>query len=635
MATTEIKTHKFQAEVAQVLSLVINSLYSNKEIFLRELISNSADALDKLRFQAIQKPKLLGDDHDLVIRLIPDEAAGTLTVWDNGVGMTQTELKKNLGTIAHSGSQAFVQKIKEAAKEADDLSLIGQFGVGFYSGFLVADHVEVISRPAGKKDAFKWTSDGAEGFTLEPAEREARGTSVVLHLKDEHKTFTGAWKIKDLVQRYSDYIGYPIEMPAQATPGDEEADATEAPGFERINQASALWQRPSDEVTDEQYDEFYKHLTHDWEPPYGRTHFKIEGTQLFTGLLFVPKRPPFGLFDPDAKHGVRLHVKRVFIMNDCEDLLPRWLRFMRGVIDSDDLPLNVSRELLQDSRVVRLMRKQVVKKSLDLLQSIADEKPEAYAELWAHYGNILKEGLHYEPQHKERLAKLVRFGSSKEEGLVSLTDYVERMPEEQPAIYYAIGPSRAQLESSPHLEVLKAKGWEVLYMVDTIDQWAVQSLDEFNEKKLVAATDAELDLGKDGDEDDESETGGEMAELRAKIAAVLAENVAEVRVSKRLSDSPACLVTPPGAMNAHIEALLRAQGQDVPKAKRIFEINPTHTLIERIEAVREKSPESPALDEWVELLYDQAVLAEGMPLENPARLANRMTRLMETAIAAV
>ena len=633
MATEETQSHKFKAEVSQVLSLVINSLYSHKEIFLRELISNAADALDKLRFQAITKPALLGDDPELAIRIIPDEEAGTLTVWDNGIGMTSTELKKNLGTIAHSGSQAFLEKMQAAAKQSDELSLIGQFGVGFYSAFLVADRVEVVTRAAGKKDALRWASDGNESYEIGAAERENRGTSVILHFKDEHKEFLGEWRLRTLIKQYSDYISHPIQLPARPA-GEDEAPPAEP--FETINQAAALWQRPASEITDEQYDEFYKHLTHDWEPPLGRTHFQIEGMQLFTGLLFVPKRPPFGLFQAENKHGVRLHVKRVFIMDECEDLLPKWLRFMRGVIDSDDLPLNVSRELLQDSRLVQAMRKQVVKKSLDLIADIATNKPEDYKTLWEQYGAILKEGLHFEPKQKDRLIGLLRFQSSKAEGLTSLREYVDRMPEDQPAIYYAIGHSLRQLESSPHLEVLKKQGWEVIYMVDTIDQWAVGALDEFEDRKLVSAMTADLDLDgeKKEKEEDAEESEAQFVALRADIEKVLAEQVAEVRLSNRLASSPACLVIPEGGMATHIEMLLRANGQDVAKTKRIFEINPEHSLISGLEKVRSASPESDEFKEWVELLYDQAVLAEGMPLEDPSRLATRMTRLMESAMGA-
>jgi molecular chaperone HtpG len=651
---TEPTRHQFQAQVTRVLELVINSLYSNKEIFLRELVSNAADALDKLRFNAITDPALVADDPKLRVRLIPDEASGTLTIWDNGVGMSRADLEKNLGTIAHSGSQAFLDAVKASAGEGGkpDVNLIGQFGVGFYSAFLVADHVEVTSRAAGSEEAFVWASDGADGYTIAPAERTLRGTSVLLHMKEDMRDYLNEWRLKSLVQRYSDYVSYPIELAVKARPfggdDDEEADgegekdkkgAEAEPTFEVINQASALWQRPASEITAEQYEEFYKHLTHDWEPPLGHTHFQIEGTQLFTGLLFVPKRPPFGLFDPDRKHGVRLHVKRVFIMDECDDLLPRWLRFFRGVIDSDDLPLNVSRELLQDSRVVRTMRKQVIKKALDLLESLATDRPEDYASLWENYGQIIKEGLHYDPQHKDRLQGLVRFRSSRGEGLVSLDEYVKHMPEGQKAIYYAIGPSVRQLASSPHLEVLKKRGYEVLYLVDAIDQWAIPTIETFEEHPLVSATTTELDLGGAEEKSEESaeEGAAEAATfdaLRERIRSVLDENVSEVRVSERLADSPACLVVPEGGLPSHIELMLRANNQDVLKSKRVFEINPTHPLIVKLDQLHAANGEDPAVTEWVELLFDQAVLAEGMPLEDPARLASRMTKLMGVAMGA-
>ena len=622
--TEETKTHSFQAEVAQVLSLVINSLYSHKEIFLRELISNAADALDKLRFAAIAKPALLKGDPDLEIRVIPDEEAGTITIWDNGIGMTRAELKKNLGTIAHSGSQAFLEKLKKNAKGPSDANLIGQFGVGFYSAFLVADRVEVISRAAGKAEAFKWTSEGADAFTIGPAERANRGTSITLHVGEDHKEYLAAGSLRGLIQRYSDYISHAIKLPASGDEGD---------AFETVNQASALWQRSPDDITDEQYDEFYKHLTHDWEPALGRTHFHIEGAQLFTGLLFVPKRPPFGLWDAEAKHGVRLHVKRVFIMDDCEDLLPRWLRFMRGVVDSDDLPLNVSREVLQDSRLVRAMRKQVVKKTLALLQQIATDQPDDYTALWGHYGPILKEGLHFEPPFKMELSELVRYETSRGEGLVSLAEYVARMPDDQEVIYYAQGTSRRQLDQSPHLEVLRKRGVEVLYMLDTADQWAVTGLGEYDGKSFVSALKAGLDLGDTDLKDDEGDDP-RLKSLRKRMTEILDEHVSDVSVSSRLTDSPACLVIPEGGMPAHIEMLFRAQNQDMPKSKRLLEINPDHPLIVRLAVLAAQAADSPDVVKWVELLYDQAVLAEGMPLEDPARLASRMTDLMQSAMGA-
>ena len=626
--------YKFEAEVSQVLSLVINSLYSNKEIFLRELVSNASDAIDKARFRAISEKELLGDDTSFHIRILPDEQANTLTIADNGIGMTKEELVENLGTIAHSGSRAFVEQLQAAANADENPELIGQFGVGFYSAFLVADRVEVITKAAGAEQAWRWVSDATDGYTIEEAEREGRGTSIVLHLKEEQLKYLQPWSIRELVSRYADYVNHPIELPAPAEKEEGEEPGDDAPAFEQINKASALWRRSESEITDEQYSEFYKHLTHDWQDPLARTHFKVEGTKLFTGLLFVPGQPPFDMFTPDAKHGIRLYVKRVFIMEDCKELLPQWLRFVRGVVDSDDLPLNVSRELLQDSRTVRTIEKQVVKKSLAMLEDLATTSEEDYLKFWEMFGRVLKEGLHFAPEQADKLAKLVRYKSSKShDEWVSLATYVERMPEGQEVIYYAQGPSKNLLENSPHLEVLKKRGFEILYMTDGIDEWAMHGLKEFDGKRLVSALSEELEL--EGDEQDEEKKKAQeeqMKPLTERFSEVLSERVKEVRVSARLEDSPVCLVVPEGGMNAHIERMLRAQDQDVPHTRRILEVNPDHKLIQSLKSLAEKGDDATSVSEWIELLYDQALIAEGSPLENPALFAKRVTSLMESAV---
>ncbi len=638
----ETAEHQFQAEVSEVLSLVINSLYSHKEIFLRELLSNASDALDKQRFAMVTQPDEGGDDTPLRIRISFDSDAGTITIADNGIGMTADELVRNLGTVAHSGSKQLMAQLREQ-KEKKDLNLIGQFGVGFYSAYLVSDRVEVISRAAHAEAAHRWVSDAKSSFTVGPAERDERGTTIICHLKEDQREFASNWRIRELVRRYSDYIGHPIELEVTEKEGEGD-DAKDVVKWEVVNQARALWQRPAKEITDEQYEEFYKHLTHDWEGPLARKHFQIEGTLLFTGLLFVPKRPPWGLFTAEAKHGVRLHVKRVFIMDECEELLPRWLRFVRGVIDSDDLPLNVSREILQDSHVVRTIRKQVVKQTLDMLDKLAQDDPDAYEKFWENYGVVLKEGLHFEPKHKDRLAKLVRFGSSAKPGLVSLEEYVERMPENQTAIYYALGTSRAVVEASPHLEAIKKQGYEILYMTDTVDQWAVSGLGEFQDKKLVSAMSADLDLddGK-GDEsdagdgeksDDKADTAAKEVELQpllSHIRSVLQEKVEKVRVSERLTDSPVCLVIPEGGLQPHIERLLRAQQADLPPTKRILEVNPDHALIRSLHELHGRDAKNPDVKEWIEMLYEQALLAEGSPVDNPVEMAARLTKLLESA----
>jgi len=622
----EASKHPFQAEVSQVLHLVIHSLYSNKEIFLRELVSNASDALDKRRFGALANPALLDEGETLKIRIVPDADAGTLTIWDNGIGMSEQELAKNLGTIAWSGSRDFLDKVKAAQGGAELPRLIGQFGVGFYSAYLVADRVSVVSRAADSAQAFRWESTGEEGFTLEPAERDSAGTSVVLHLKGEQKEFLEPYRLKELVRRYSDYVGHAIELP-QANDPKKEAE------FEVVNRASALWQRSPKEVTEEQYVEFYKHLAHDWEAPLGHKHFQIEGTQMFTGLIFVPGRAPFDMFDPEAEHGMRLHVRRVFVMENCADLVPRWLRFLRGVVDSEDLPLNVSRETLQDSRVIKAIKKQVVNQTLELLSEIA-QKPDDYAKFWAAFGVVLKEGLYFEPELKEKIAKLLRFQSSTKDQLISLDAYVEAMPANQEAIYYVLGPSQKVAASSPHLERVRKHGFDVLLLTDAVDSFAIGALTEYNGKKLLAVTTGDLKLPEDAQaekKEDSADSKPESAGLFEHFREALQDKVVEVRASTRLTDSPACLVQPEGALPPHIERLLRAQKKDVPTAPRILELNLEHPLIRSVRRIDERDPGSAAAREWFELLYDQALLAEGSPIEDPAGFAKRLTRLLTSA----
>jgi molecular chaperone HtpG len=637
MTTESPKSHKFKAEVSQVLHLVVNSLYSNKEIFLRELVSNASDALDKLRFQALQKPELTPKGHAPKIRLIPNREQHTLTIWDNGIGMSEAGLQKDLGTVAHSGTRELAEKLKQAAadkkddKAKPDVSLIGQFGVGFYSGYLVADRIEVVSRAAGSDKAHRWASDGKESFTLEPAERDEIGTSVILHLVKEHEEFCEEWKLRDLVRRYSDFIQHEIELEVT-----KQEDGEDKKRFEVINRASALWMRPKKDVTDEQYDELYKHLTHDWEPPLAKTHFQVEGTQQFSGLLFIPKHPPMDMLGPETQHGVRLYVRRVFIMDNCEELLPRWLRFVRGVIDSDDLPLNVSRELLQDSALVRTIKKQVIRRVLDLLAEIAEQRSEEYLEFWRKFGAVLKEGLHFDPSYKDKLAKLLRYETSKDEGLTSLDQYLARMPEGQSQIYYAIGPTKALLQHSPQLEGLKQRGYEVLFMTDGVDQWAVEGLTEHEGKTLVNAMESGLKLDgetptKPDQEEEPAPDAGDLAPLLLRCKEILDAHVGEVRVSERLTDSPVCLVLPKGGLPAHVERMLRAYQQDLPSQKRILELNPKHPLIARLKDELARDAQSSRLQEWIEMLYDQALLTEGSPLPDPARFAARVATLMQAA----
>jgi len=616
----------FQAEVTQVLRLVIESLYSNREIFLRELISNASDALDRLRFRGVSEPELLGDDTALKIRILPDPAAGTLTVWDNGIGMSAEELAKNLGTIAWSGSRDFLAKLREGVQAGQQgMDLIGQFGVGFYSSYLVADRVEVVSRAAGASEASRWHSDGKQRFTIEPAERAERGTSVVLHLKPDARELLEPMRLRRLITRYSDYIGHPIEL-AEQRQVEEGGVKRQREVFEAVNKASALWQRPSKDIEPAQYEEFYKHLSHDWHAPLAHKHFRIEGTQLFVGLLFIPSRRPLDLFDAEPKHGVRLHVKRVLVLENCEELVPRWLRFVRGVIDSEDLPLNVSRELLQDSRAVKIIKKQIANQMLDLLEELAKDRPDDYAKFFREFGSALKEGLHFDADARPRLSRLMRYETTKGPELSSLAEYVERMPADQPAVYYATGLSRSVLEAGPHVQALVRRGYEVLLMTDPVDAFVVEQLELSGGKPLISVTAADLKLG---------EKDGSLAEAQAVVAAplierfrkVLTAKVSEVRVSTRLADAPACLVVPQGGLESHVERMLRLRNTDLPQSKRILELNIEHPLIRGIGELCSKQPDSSQIEDYVELVYDQALLAEGSPVEDPVRLARRIAEL--------
>ncbi len=625
--------HHFQAEVGRVLSLVINSLYSNKEIFLRELVSNASDALDKLRFRAITEPALLEGSSELLIRLRPDKERGVLVIEDTGVGMTESELIENLGTVARSGSQAFLAKLEESARK--DVSIIGQFGVGFYSAYLVADRVEVISRAAGSDHAFRWVSDGKDTFAVEPADRAARGTSLELHLKEEHKSFLEPYALRDLVRRYSDYLGYPIEL--------ETMDGGETKR-ERINKGAALWQRPKAEVTDAQYDELYHHLTHDFEAPLARAHFRAEGNVEFVGLLWLPKAAPFDLDDPRATRGVRLFVKRVLVIEDCDAVLPQWLRFVRGLVDSDDLPLNVSREILQESSTLRTIKKAVTRKVVDLLDELANDadKPETYAAFWTAFGRILKEGLVVDDEWRPRLAKLTRWSStatgsgvaaSEANDRVSLDQYVARMKEGQDAIYYVTGESRETLLGSPYLEALRARGYEVLLMTDPVDTWSAEAIAEFGGKKLVNAMRGDVTLPASEEKPKDATDGANGLEALMVVAKrILDGKVRDVRTSTRLVDSPACLVLAQGAMPAHLEELIRKGGKDVTRGRRDFELNPEHPAVRRLAAIAAENPSDPRLDDFLFVLYEQSLLAEGSPLEDPNGFAKRVTSLLTLAI---
>jgi molecular chaperone HtpG len=641
---SEPVTHSFQAEVSQVLRLVIHSLYSHKEIFLRELVSNASDALDKLRFRAITAPELYegnapgadrselrSDSPPLRVRLRADREKGTLTIDDNGIGMTAEELVRDLGTVAHSGSRAFLEQLAAAGNK--DARLIGQFGVGFYSAYLVADRVEVVSRAAGTTEANRWVSEGKDTFTLEPAERSERGTAITLYLREDQKEFLDDWRLQELIKRYSDYVSHPIQLEVAKTGGAGAEPKTE---WQTVNRASALWQRSKSEIKDEEYDEFFQHLAHAGdEKPLARVHFKVEGAQEFAGLLYIPRDRPLELRFGMKPKGVRLYVKRVLIMEDCDEILPEWMRFVVGVVDSDDLPLNVSRELLQESSAVRTIKKQVVKHVLDALETMASEKPEDYAVFWKAFGIFLKEGVANDFENRDRLAKLLRYETTHGSGLTSLADYVKRMPrtpEEQPAIYYAIGESRKVLEGAPHLEGLKKRGYEALLMTDPIDQWATESLRTFEKKPLVSAMQADLKI----EEKEEDKKAREVVESALKgildrARSILGAKVKDVRFSDRLIDSPVCLVLSGQGPAGYVERLLREAGRDVPKTEKILELNPRHAVVRNLEGLVEKG--DPQVAEWIELLYDQALLTEGAPLDDPAAFARRMTSLLSKVTA--
>jgi molecular chaperone HtpG len=605
-----METLPFQAEVNQVLHLVIHSLYSHKEVFLRELVSNASDALDRFRFRTLTEPAL-ADGAALEVQVSVDADKATLTIEDNGVGMTHDELVTHLGTIAHSGSRAFLSQLAEGKK---DLNLIGQFGVGFYSAYLVADRVEVTSRAAGSDQAWRWTSEAKGTFTLEPAERAGRGTTVTLHLKADQRAFLEKWTLRELITRYSDYVNHPIRLEG-----------------ETVNRASALWQRPKSDIKDDEYNEFYKHLTHDAEPPLMRAHFRAEGTHEFVGLLFVPRKVPFDVEWGLPKRGVRLFVKRVFVMDNCEELLPEWLRFVRGVVDSDDLPLNVSRESLQESTVVRTIRKTITKKVLDLLDETARERPDDYAAFFAAHGPILKAGVHLERDQRERLAPLLRYASSTGSP-TSLAEYVARMQPGQESIYYAFGDSRKLLESGPHVEAVRRRGWEVLFMTDPVDEWVVAALEKFDGKALVSVMRADLSLGGTEEEKQaQKEQAAAMKPLFERMRAVLQDRVEEVRASDRLTDSPACLVVPGGGHHAFVERLIRQTGGKIAQ-KRILEVNAAHPVIASLRKLVDDEAARERLAGYVETLYDQALLTEGSPLGDPNAFARRLTALLEAAL---
>ncbi|MCP5180345.1 MAG: molecular chaperone HtpG [Pseudomonadales bacterium] len=616
MADAAPETFGFQTEAKQLLKLMIHSLYSNREIFLRELISNASDAIDKLRFQAIGSPELLADDSDFHIDVTFDAGAGTLTLSDNGIGMTRQEVIDHLGTIAKSGTAEFISRLTGDQKK--DTALIGQFGVGFYSAFIVADEVEVVTRAAGQADAVRWRSTGEDQFSVEAAERAGRGTDVILHLKADAKDFADGYRLRSIVRRYSDHIAVPVRM-LEEKYGDDDKDKT--PEFEVVNQAKALWTRSRSDVTDDEYREFYKHVSHDFEEPLGWSHNRVEGKLEYTSLLYLPKRAPFDLWNREAPRGLKLYVQRVFIMDEAEQFLPLYLRFVKGVVDSNDLPLNVSREILQQDERVTTIKNALTKRVLTMLGTMAEKEPEKYQEFWDEFGEVLKEGAGEDFANRETLAGLLRFASTRGEGekkSVGLDAYLERRVEGQDKIYYVVAESYQHAANSPHLEVLKEQGIEVLLMHDRIDEWLMSSLTEYKDVKFQDAMRADLDLP--GEKKEKEEDNAETAALSERIAKVLGEQVEEVRVSHRLSRSPACLVLGQFAMGAQMRRIFAATGQAMPESKPIFEYNPTHPLIQRLD----READEDRFRDLTLVLFDQAGLAEG---EVPADAAGYVHRL--------
>ena len=626
------ETLGFQTEVKQLLDLMVHSLYSNREIFLRELISNASDAEDKLRFEALQDDGLYEKDSDLKIRVEFNKELKTITVLDNGAGMSRDEVIENLGTIAKSGTKQFFESL--TGDQTKDSQLIGQFGVGFYSCFIVAKKVEVITRRAGESRAkgVRWISEGENDYSIETVDRAKRGTKVVLHLREDADEFLNGYRLREIITKYSDHISFPIIMDKDDVKDgvvDKDKDKIES-GEDTVNSATALWTRNKKEIKNKEYNEFYKHIGHDFEDPLAHTHNKVEGKLEYTSLLYIPSRAPFDLWDREQRHGVKLYVRRIFIMDDAQQLLPPWLRFIRGVIDSDDLPLNISREILQQNKVVDSIRSGCTKKIIGLLKSMAKNDEEKYQKFWKIFGKVLKEGVVDSTDYKDDLSHLFRFSSTHEDTedqKVSLKDYVERMPESQKSIYYVIADSYMTAKSSPHLEIFRKKDIEVLLLSEPIDEWVTTHLSEFDSKKLQSVNKGELDLGDIQDEDEkkkDKESNKAHDELVKRIKDILDEKVKEVRVTSRLTTSPACLVSDDNDMGRHLEQILKASGQNIPGSKPILEINPDHPIIKKIDGEKDND----LFTDWSHILFDQALLSEGGQLADPVNFVNKLNSMI-------
>ncbi len=625
------ETLGFQTEVTQLLDLMIHSLYSNKEIFLRELVSNAADASDKLRFDALSNDSLYENDAELKIKVEFDKDAKTITITDNGIGMNRQEVIENIGTIANSGTKKFFDKM--TGDQSKDSQLIGQFGVGFYSAFIVADKVTLRTRRAGEAadTGVEWASEGKGEFTIETIEKADRGTEITLHLREDQEEFLNSWRLRNCITKYSDHIDLPIMMRAEPVP-DEEGNIDESviQDFETVNKATALWTQSKNDLSDEDYKEFYKTIAHDFQDPLTWSHNKVEGNTEYTSLLYIPSKAPFDLWDRERTHGLKLYVKRVFIMEDTDQLMPRYLRFIRGIIDTNDLPLNVSREILQGSKTIDTIRAASVKKVLSELAKMQKNDPETYATFWQEFGQVIKEGPGEDFANKEALAKLMMFATTEtgsEEQTVTLADYVSRMKDKQDKIYYITAESFAAAKNSPHLEVFRKKGIEVLLLAERVDEWLTNSLTEFDGKPLQSVAKGDLDLGELADEEEkkaQEETDKNFSDLVERVKTTLGDKVKDVRITHRLTDSPACLVVDEMDMSANLERMLKAAGQQVGGTKPIFEINPEHPMVVRL---KEESDDT-RFEDWSSILFDQALLAEGGQLEDPASYVKRLNTLL-------
>jgi molecular chaperone HtpG len=633
MTVAQKETLGFQTEVTQLLDLMIHSLYSNKEIFMRELISNASDASDKLRFDALSNDALYEGDAELKIKVDFDKDAKTITITDNGIGMNRDEVIENIGTIANSGTKKFFEKM--TGDQSKDSQLIGQFGVGFYSSFIVADKVTLRTRRAGDDAAegVEWESQGKGEFTIENIDKETRGTEITLHLRDDQEEFLNGWRLRNCISKYSDHIDLPIMMTKELVP-DEDGKIDEFAELEdeTVNKATALWTQSKGDISEDEYKEFYKQISHDYQDPLSWSHNKVEGKTEYTSLLYIPSTAPFDLWDRERTHGLKLYVKRVFIMEDADQLMPRYLRFIRGVIDTNDLPLNVSREILQGSKTIDSIRAASVKKILSELSKMQKNDAEKYATFWKEFGQVIKEGTGEDMANKEALAKLMMFSTTEtgsEEQTVTLADYVSRMKDKQDKIYYITAESFAAAKNSPHLEVFRKKGIEVLLLADRVDEWLTNSLTEFDDKQLQSVAKGDLDLGELANEEEkkaQEETDKDFADLVERVKATLGDKVKDVRITHRLTDSPACLVVDDMDMSANLERMLKAAGQQVGGTKPIFEVNPEHPMVVRL---KDESDDT-RFEDWSSILFDQALLAEGGQLEDPASYVKRLNALLLT-----